>query len=579
MITDIAKLKKLWPYLRSQKKILIASLFLIPVIALSQMAMPIVLKRVIDEGIVGKNQNYLIFGSVVLLLIVIGEYIFRAAQRVSTAYAVHRMVKDIRVKLVKHVLSLNSKFHDQSLSGGLVTRATGDFDNLTDSLNQGVLTSVVEITVLIGSLAGLFMLEWHLALIMLVILPIIGLIVSQFSGALKKTMLIARAKASALNAFAQECLYGHTTIKVLTAQKHAARRFDGLNEDFRKAQMKTVMIDAIMFSLLDGLASVTVGVILWFSLSPFLGDTSYGSKLTVGLMVAFIQYIYQIFEPLKQLGMKMAMLQGAFTSIERIFGILDTRDFITGKTSPPPLKGKIAFENLSFSYSPKVDAEVLTNVNVSINAGQSLAIVGATGSGKSTLVKLLTKLYDGYTGKILIDDQDILNWDGDALRRQIAVVPQDIVLFDGTVNFNISLDHKNITKEQIIQAAKRVGADTFIKNLPHGYETHLKEQGSNLSHGQRQLLAFARAIVKDPKIVVLDEATSSIDPYSESLIQKAISKILEDRTVVIIAHRLSTIRKCNKIIVIDQGKVIEEGTHGELISMKGAFFKLHQALN
>lgn len=573
---DFRDLKKLWPYLRLERKKIYGAMVLIPIISLLQMSLPLLVRHAIDNGIIGKNAAVIKSTCIVFLIAVVCEYLARTSQSVLSSFAVHRMIRDLRMVLMRHILNLKASFHDRSMSGALVTRATSDFDNLSESLNQGVLTSIIDCAVLIGSLVGLFVLDWRLALVSLVILPVVGGAVSWFSRALKVAMMNARKKIAALNAYTQECLYGHATVKTLTAELDAARHYDKLNREFRDAQMSSVVLDSAMFSVIDGIASISIGLVLWFALSPILGEWA----ISAGVMVAFVQYLQQLFEPLKALGTKMAMLQGAFTSVERIFGLLDKNDFVEGKQQLHAVKGQLTFDDVSFSYRRAADQTpimALQNLSFAMHPGESLALVGATGSGKSTIIKLLCKMYDGYSGSIRLDGVELRDVTPESLHRHVAVVPQDIVLFDGTIAFNIGLDAPGVTRAQIENAARAVGADTFIKKLPDGYEFVIHEQGANLSHGQRQLLTFARALAKQPQMVVLDEATSSVDPESEALVQAAIAKILHGHSVIVIAHRLSTIRECDRILVIDKGRIIESGNHEQLLATGGAYHQLHFA--
>lgn len=566
---DFKGLKKLWPYLRLHKPLIFTACVLIPIISILQMYAPIIIKRTIDEGVLSKNPSILFKGSIVFLVAVILEYIARAVQSVATAVAVHRTIREMRTKLIHQVMILKASYHDKAMSGALVTRATSDFDNLSESLNMGVLTSVVDLAVLVGCIVGMFILSWPMALCAVLVLPFVAWIVRAFSKGLKAAMLKTRSKIAALNAFTQESFYGHSTIKLLAAEKTAEKRYDRLNLEFRDAQMGSVVLDALMFSVLDGISSITVGLVLWLGITQLLGV----HLVTAGVMVAFVQYIQQLFEPLKQLGNKMAMLQGAFTSIERVFGVLDLKEWIGGAKPSAVLKGEVSFEHVSFSYgkASTLSGPTLKDLSFVLGAGQSLALVGATGSGKSTIVKLISKLYDGYSGRILIDGQDLKDLEPESLRRQMAIVPQDIVLFDGTVAFNIGLGDPAITPAAIEIAARHVGADSFIQRLNGGYEHLIKERGANLSHGQRQLIAFARALARQPSLVILDEATSSVDPESEATVQEAIARILKGRSVIVIAHRLSTIRQCDKILVIDKGVIVESGKHDELKAL-GAMY-------
>jgi ATP-binding cassette subfamily B protein len=515
-------------------------------------------------------------GAALYLAGVLLEYASRAGQSVATSYAVLRMIRALRMRLIAHVMELKAAFHDKTLSGTLVTRATGDFDSLSDSLNMGVLTSVVDLAVLAGCVVGMFVLSWQLALTTLVVLPFVAWIVQQFSRGLKTAMLKARAKISALNAYTQECLYGNATIKLLTGEREAARRYDVLNIEFRDAQMSSVVLDAAMFSVLDGIASITVGVVLWLAVTR----SGIADAVSAGVMVAFVQYVQQLFEPLKQLGNKMAMLQGAFTSIDRVFGVLRHDERIAGALPCPPISGRVEFRDVSFAYdaAAPVPERILDRISFQLQPGESLAIVGPTGSGKSTIIKLLTKLYDGYQGTIELDGLDLAALEPTSLRRRVAIVPQDIVLFDGTVEFNISLGMDGVTRADVERAARQVGADEFIRRLPGGYDHAIRERGANLSHGQRQLIAFARALARNPGLVILDEATSSVDPESEAYVQAAIASLLKGRTVIVIAHRLSTIRRCDKILVLERGRVVEDGAHEELLARRAAYYRLHEAM-
>ena len=567
LFKDFRRLNRLWPFLRPQKSRVFLAASLIPIIAAMQASIPLLFRFTIDEGVVAKNKSTLLMGAAAYIGIIIFEYVIRGGQAIVAASVVHKMILNLRLTLISHILKLNCSYHDKALSGALVTRATSDFDNLSESLNMGVLNSIVDIAVLISVVIGMFLLDWRLALCAVAIFPFIALIVRNFSKSLKSAMLNARKKASELNGFSQECLYGNSTIKLLVGEDSANHKYSKLNIAYRDAQMKSVILDAWMFSILDGIASVTIGIILWLAISNY---TNF-DNLSAGLIVGFVQAIGQMFEPLKHLGNKIAMLQGAFTAIDRIFGILDQQKFIQGDQSFSITSGRVEFKNVSFAYDEGQQA-ILNDVSFVAEAGQSIAIVGTTGSGKSTIIKLISKLYDQYQGEILIDNTPLVNIDPHALRKQMAIVPQDIILFDGTLAFNLALGNKDISAETMYNAFEAMGATDFINSLPGKLEFKIREQGSNLSFGQRQVIAFARALVRSPKIIVLDEATSSIDPESERLIQTAVESILKDHTVFIIAHRLSTIEKCSRIIVIERGELVEQGNHSELMH-KGARYR------
>lgn len=580
---DFKELRKLWPDLKQHRKLLGFAVALIPLVSLLQMASPLILKETIDRGMMGTEKDFLYEGALYFLIAVLLEYGCRAGQSLSTATAVHRMIFTLRRRLINHVMTLPAPFHDRMMSGALVTRATSDFDNLSEALNQGVLTSVVDCAVLLGCLIGMFTLNWQLALMAMLILPVIAFMVGWFSSALKRSMLSARRKLAEMNAFAQECLYGNTTIKLLTAEAAAGSRYHTMNVAYRNAQMESVILDAVMFAVLEGIASITIGLLLWWALAP------HKDALSAGLVVAFVQYVQQLFEPLKQLGSKMAMLQGAFTSIDRIFGIMDIQESIAGTETLARGQPLIRMEHVSFAYKtaapkkvpaggvPTAERKTLRDVSLQIPAGESLALVGATGGGKSTVIKLLTKLYDGYEGNIFFGDQELRMIDPAEIRRRIAIVPQDVALFAGTLAFNVGMDRGKITRDDIEWAVQLVGADRFIAKLPGGLDFIVEEQGANLSQGEKQLISFARALASRPKIVVMDEATSSVDHECETAIQQAIEKILQGHTFIVIAHRLSTIKRCQQILVVDKGEIIERGTHQSLVQANGSYARLYQS--
>lgn len=543
---------------------------LIPMVAVVTMFQPLIVKRVIDEGIVRGDMTFTIWGASACLTLSFLSYALSGAQAITTSSAVHKMIRDLRSHLIRHVLRLSASWHDSQISGALATRATSDFDNLSESLNQGVLSSVIDILVLFGCISGMFILSPKLAVVALIILPIMTWLVIWFSKKLNAAMLASKKNLAILNGFTQEALASVSAVKLLNAEKSVSNRYNKLNVQYRDAQLDNVFYDALMFATIDGISSITLGVALFMAIQW----SGYANNLTAGLMVAFIQYIQQLFEPLKQLGTKMAMLQGAFTSIERIFGLMEKQEFVAGdRTMRWPSQVDVQFDQVNFAYTTS-KSKTLSDISFRVPAGSSLAIIGSTGSGKSTIIKLLTKLYDGYSGSIRVAGTDIKDLDPEHTREQMGIVPQDLVLFEGSIEFNISLGSRNISKEEIIRAAHLVGADRFINDLPGGLDFHVKENGSNLSHGQKQLIVFARALTKNPPIVILDEATSSIDPQSEALIQEATKRILKDRTVVVIAHRLETIRRCDNILVIEHGRLVEMGPPAELERRGGRYQNL-----
>ena len=576
---SFSELLKLWPWLRPNKKLVVAGTCMIPIVSAIAMLQPLMVKRAIDDGILIGNLPETIKWAGIALTLAVANYICTGTQNLTTSTSVHRMIRDLRRHLIRHVLCLSSKWHDHQISGALATRATSDFDTLSESLNQGVLTSIIDIMVLAGCITGMFLLSAKLAVTAIVILPIMTWLVVWFSKKLNQSMLSSRKNLASLNGFTQESLSNLNAVKLLNAEAGVGKRYHNLNMAYRDAQLENVFYDSLMFSTIDGISSITLGVALFISIKA----AGIGGELTAGTLIAFIQYIQQLFEPLKQLGTKMAMLQGAFTSIERIFGLIERKDKVKGDQPPSLHSSSIEFKSVDFRYAEAVEekstAKTLDQISFAVPEHSSLAIIGSTGSGKSTIIKLLTKLYDGYTGEILIGGKSIEQTDPTQLRSLMGIVPQDIVLFEGTIAFNISLDRESIDMSQIKEAATITGADLFISQLPNGYDFHVKEGGANLSHGQRQLIIFARALASKPPILVLDEATSSIDPQSEAMIQSATARLLGTRTVVVIAHRLSTIEHCDQVIVIERGKIAEKGPPDLLAKSSGRYSELLRQSN
>ncbi len=577
---EIKNLRRLWPFLKEQSSVLIWTAILLPVISILQLVQPLILKNAIDKGVMEANSSELTFFAFLFLITVVTEYLSRCGQSLATTVGVERMIREMRRKLSSHLLHMSLEFHHRNLSGVLVTRSTSEFDNLSESLNEGVLQSAVGIVAILGCIMGMLTLHPLLGALSCLMLPLVLFSISWFSQKIKNSLLEARKHLAQLNGYTQETLQGMATVKILVGEKSVSKTYKHLNENYRKAQMSSVAFDSVLFAVLDGVSSITIGLILWVILKRL----GFDSTLTAGVIVAFVRYLQQVFDPLKQLGQTVALLQGVFTSTERIFGLFDQNQVIHGDKVLNKIEGHVLFKNVSFKYPSHElhnnhEAFSLKGINLECKPGQSVALVGPTGGGKSTLMKLLTKQYEGFEGTLTIDKQDIRELEPFALRRKIAIVPQDLVLFSGSLAFNIALGHEEISREDIEKAAQLIGLDAFIKTLPGAYDFWVDEEGANLSVGQKQLIVFARALARNPELVILDEASSALDPQSEKWIQEALEKIFKEKTVIVIAHRLSTIRHCDKIAFVQNGQIMEEGTHEELLAHRGLYHDLTLSSN
>jgi len=570
---DFKNIRDFWNSFSKNKRIAFFAFSLLPLITLTQMFSPLLMKEAIDEGILKGNSQVLFRSALIFLFLLTTEYILYFFQNTSLSLAIHRTICSLRMKLIDHILKQSPSFHDNFLSGRLLTRATNDFDNLVDSLNKGVLGTIIDIAKLLGCILGMWSLNPYLTISIVLLLPSLAFMIRFFSVSIKNALFRVKKEHAKMNSILQESLWGSETIKTLTAQSSVLSTYSQINEKCRRHQTKSVLLDSALFAIIDGISFVTIGFVIWLSLE----NIEQFELITAGILIAFVQYIQQFFEPIKQFGSRIAMFQNSLTSLDRIFSLLRITPASSGKQLlPKSLQGNLVFRNVSFTYGNKNCHQILDQISFSVQSGQSLAVVGATGSGKSTLIKLLTKQYTNYTGDILIDNNNLMSLDRESYQTRIAYVPQDIVLFQGSIAFNITLQRTAVSEKDMIESAKLVGADSFIEKFPYKYQQTLKEGGKNLSQGERQLIVFARALATKSQFVFLDEATASIDSQSEKIIQDALDKLLRYHTTIIIAHRLSTIKRCHHILVMDMGKIIEEGSHEELYKKNGLYWQMIQ---
>ncbi|WP_109299449.1 ABC transporter ATP-binding protein [Aquimarina sp. AU474] len=530
---------------------------------------PFLLQQVIDKTIIPKDNELLVF----FISLMVGTLFLEVISQFLFIYFANwlgqQVILDIRVKLFNHMLGFKKQYYDKSAVGRLVTRAVSDIETIASIFSQGLFMIISDLLKMLVILGYMLYQSWQLTLLVLVVLPIILYATRIFQQKMKTAFEEVRTQVSNLNSFVQERITGMKIVQLFTREETEYANFKEINEKHKKGWIKTVWYNSIFFPIAEMSSSVTIGLIVWFGgLKAAQGDV-----ITLGVVIAFIELAQMLFRPLRQIADKFNTLQMGMVAANRVFAILDTDSKIndTGVSELKEVTGKITFDNVKFSYVE--GEEVLKGISFNVNAGETVAIVGATGAGKSTIINLLSRFYEINSGTISIDDKSINTVTLASLRGHIAVVLQDVFLFADTILNNITLKNPEITADQVYKAAKEIGIHDFIMSLPDGYGYNVKERGAMLSSGQRQLISFLRAYVTNPEILVLDEATSSIDSHSEQLIQDATNKITKDRTSIVIAHRLATIKKADKIIVMDQGEIVEEGNHNELLEISGGYYR------
>ena len=531
---------------------------------------PYLLQMTIDEGIVPQDIDVVFFYVALMAGILLLEVLFQFCFIYFANLLGQDVVRDLRVDLFQHMLQFKMKYFDKSAVGRLVTRAVSDIETISSIFSQGLFMIISDLLKMLVVLGFMFSQSWRLTLLVLVVLPFILYATRIFQIKMKSAFEVVRAEVANLNTFVQERITGMKIVQLFSREQTEYQKFQEINDKHRKGWIRTVWYNSIFFPIAEMSTSVTIGLLVWYGgLRVMEGSEA----ITLGVIVAFIQLTQMLFTPLRQIADKFNTLQMGMVAANRVFGILDTKATIpdNGTIEVEHLKGEISFDNVRFGYVE--NEEVLKGISFQALPGETIAIVGATGAGKSTVINLLNRSYEISGGKILIDGINIEEMTLRSLRAQIAIVLQDVFLFADTIANNISLNDPDISEEEIIAAAKEIGVHDFISSLPGGYQYNVKERGVMLSSGQRQLIAFLRAYVSNPSILVLDEATSSIDTYSEQLIQKATDKVTRGRTSIVIAHRLATVKKADKILVMEAGKIVEEGNHEELLKKEGGYYK------
>lgn len=529
---------------------------------------------IINEAIRKNDEGKLLTFILLMLGVLLGQVASQLGFNYYANWLGQSVIKDVRVSLFKKMIGFKMQYFDTSSIGLLVTRAVADMQRIGEIFSQGFFVIIADLLKMLTAAVIMLVLNWKLALIVFALLPIILYATRLFQKAMKVAFIEVRAQVSNLNSFVQERITGMKIVQLFSREKIERENFRNINEKHQNAWLKTVWYNSIFFPIAEIVSAVAVGLVVWVGV---LQNVDGIKQENIGVIFTFIFLIELLFRPLRQIADKFNTLQMGMVAANRVFGILDTDSKIEdrGKLVQETVKGDIKFTDVHFSYLP--NEEVLHGISFDVRSGETVAIVGATGAGKSTIINLLSRFYEIDSGTIAIDGIDIEDFTLASLRSHIAVVLQDVFLFADTIANNISLKDKTVSLRDIEVAAKQIGVHDFIKSLPEDYSYNVKERGSMLSSGQRQLLAFLRAYVSNPSILVLDEATSSVDTYSEQLIQKATEKITEGRTSIIIAHRLATIQKADKIIVMDAGKIVEIGNHRSLLQKGGYYSKLYEA--
>jgi ATP-binding cassette subfamily B protein len=528
---------------------------------------PYLIQFIIDNFLSKNEIKNIYFYSAIVFGLLILSTLFQLLSSYLGALLGQTIIKDLRASVFSHLSKLKLKFFDNTPVGTLVTRCISDIETITEVFSEGFISIMGDLLQIIFILGFMFYQSWKLTLISLSVLPILLMAAYWFKENVRISFEQVRNKVSELNTFVQEHLIGMQIVQIFNKQNVEFKKFKAINKDHRDANIRGVFAYSVFFPIVEIISSIAIGLVVWYGAKETING-----QASAGVIVAFIMYISMIFRPIRQIADKFNTLQMGMVASKRIFALVDDETYIesTGNMPFETLKSEIKFNNIDFAYVD--DNYILNNISFTLNKGSNMALVGATGAGKSSIINLLSCFYDYQKGQILIDGVELKQYQTDSLRKNISVVLQDVFLFSGSIYDNISLFNKDITMEQVVATSKLLGAHEFISRLPNGYHQSVQERGLTLSMGQRQLISFVRAMVVNPTVLVLDEATSSIDQETEDIIQYAIAKMMEGRTSIVIAHRLSTIQKANEILVLDKGEIKERGTHESLLQIKNGFY-------
>lgn len=570
-IVDFKVLQRLYKFIKPYKRTFYILIILTFATAILAPVRPYLIQIAVDNHIMDGDFTGLLNIALILIVLLIVHAVVQYLHTYLSGWLGQYIIKDIRIKLYRHLLKLKLRFFDNTPIGRLVTRNISDVETLSDVFSEGLAAMAGDLLQLFFILAVMFYTDWKLTLVTLSTLPFLFISTYIFKEKIKYAFNLVRNAVANLNSFVQEHITGMAIVQIFNSEEREYNRFKEINEEHKKANLKSVLYYSIYFPVAEVIQAAGIGLVVWYGARNVLLE-----EVTLGVLIAFIMYIQMFFRPIRMIADRFNTLQLGIVSTDRILKLLDSNEYIpnNGSYVAASIKGKVAFKNVWFAYLD--DDYVLKDISFNVDAGETVALVGATGAGKSSVINLLSRFYDIKRGSICIDEVDIKDFDLDSLRENIGVVLQDVFLFSDTIAKNITLGNPDISTEKIWEAAELVGARRFIERLPGGLDYNVMERGATLSVGQRQLISFVRAMVYDPKIIVLDEATSSVDTETEELIQGAIEKLMKGRTSIVIAHRLSTIQKADKIIVLDKGEIKEQGTHDELLAMGGYYSQLHK---
>lgn len=570
-IVDFKVLKRLFVFAQPYKGVFYFLVFLTIALSVLGPVRPLIIQRAIDENVANGDYPGLVNMILLLVALLVGQAIVQYLHTFYSGWLGQNIIKDIRIQLYRHIQGLKLTFFDKTPIGRLVTRNVSDIETLAEVFSTGIAGIIADVLQLLVILGFMFYMDWTLTLVSLSLLPFLILATYIFKEKIKVAFNEVRTAVSNLNSFVQEHITGMNIVQIFNSEARELEKFKEINKEHRKANINSVLYYAVYFPVAEVIQAAGTGLIVWYG-----GGQLIQGNMEFGMLIAFILYLQMFFRPIRMIADRFNTLQMGIVSSNRILDLLDNKEHIAdnGTYQPSEVKGDVKFENVWFAYNE--EDWVLKNISFEVNKGDTIALVGATGAGKSSVINLLSRFYEINKGNIYVDGIDLRQYDLANLRSHIAVVLQDVFLFSDSIYNNITLKNPNISREKVYEAAELVGALPFIEKLPGGFDYNVMERGATLSVGQRQLISFVRALVYDPKIIVLDEATSSVDTETEELIQNAIQKLMQGRTSIVIAHRLSTIQNAHTILVLEKGEIVERGNHEVLLEKDGVYAQLHQ---